>query len=252
MLKHANGGDLVKRRLTHAELQVAVILQANLHLVAQAGVRHPLKRQRLLLPGQRDTHHLGAVLLRRPYRQCAPAATNVQQALAGLEHDLVQDVVQLGALRLFQCFVLLRKIGAGIHHVRVQPQAVKVVGHVVVVLNGLRILRLVAPHRAEDAGKAPLHGHRHMRQLRGRLHHVMHPALHIKVAVHIALGQVVQAGRHKVLQGARAGQLHRHARVGSQVVVGAVPQRQPQGNRVCIAQPRRDAPQQFVGGDVGD
>ena len=60
-------------------------------------------------------------LLRRAQHQRAPAAADVQQALARLQPDLAQDVVDLLHLRLVQRLVALLEVGARIDHALAQP-----------------------------------------------------------------------------------------------------------------------------------
>jgi hypothetical protein len=66
-------------------------------------------------------------------RHAAPAAADLEHALAGLEQELGRDVALLGGLRLLERLVAGGEVGAGILHVPVEPQAVEGVAEVVMV-----------------------------------------------------------------------------------------------------------------------
>src|SRR5439155_237142 len=75
----------------------------------------------------------------------------VQEPLARLEQELVEDVIELLFLSELQGIGLAAEIGAGIHHVPVQPQRIKRVRDVVVVLNGVAIaFAAVAPNAPQS------------------------------------------------------------------------------------------------------
>ena len=67
-------------------------------------------------------------MLGRPQQQRAPARTDIQKTLAGLEHQLAADVIELGFLGLRQRHrgvAQVAVISARIHPARVQPQRVE-------------------------------------------------------------------------------------------------------------------------------
>ena len=99
MLEHAHRGDLVEAlRL----VQFAVVAQFHAHPALQALFLDQPLNMRMLVLRQRDAGGVDAVVLRRPHQQAAPAGADVQELLAGLEHQLAADVVELGFLRLRQ------------------------------------------------------------------------------------------------------------------------------------------------------
>jgi hypothetical protein len=75
-----------------------------------------------LLGGQGHAGHLCAEFIRGLFRQCTPAAANLQQALARLQAHLLQGAAHLGVLGLGQvaCQVALEP-GGRVVHARVQP-----------------------------------------------------------------------------------------------------------------------------------
>ncbi len=168
MLEHAHAGDAVEGAVLH----VAVVLQADLNAVLQARALHALGGQVELVLRQRDAHALRAELLRRAQHQRAPAAADVEQALARLQLDLAQDVVDLLHLRLVQCLVAVLEVGAGIDYVLVQPLAVEGVGDVVVVLDGLGIGLARVSEAALDAAHQAILGLGVVGQAVGRGQHV--------------------------------------------------------------------------------
>ena len=78
---------------------------------------------------------LDAVLARHVQREGAPSAAGFDDLLAGPEHQLAADVVELRALRLLQRGVRRVVVRAGVDHLLVEPQAVEVVAQVVVMLD---------------------------------------------------------------------------------------------------------------------
>jgi hypothetical protein len=134
MFKHADTGDPVE-----AAGEVAIIHQADFHPVLQACQAYPPCGFGILLLGQGDAQAFDIELTRRADEQRTPAAADVQQGMTVLQFHLGEDMVDFLDLRRCQCFIPLREIGAGVHHFRVQPLCVKMVGHIVVVLDGLAI-----------------------------------------------------------------------------------------------------------------
>ena len=75
-----------------------------------------------------STRHLSQIA-----GQTAPAATNIQHALAGLDQQLGSDMALFGQLRRFQVFIALFKISAGILAFAVQKKLVQPIIQIVVV-----------------------------------------------------------------------------------------------------------------------
>ncbi len=137
VLGHPDRGD-------HVELfagQLAVVLEADLHPVADAGIGDPLAGELGLRAADRDAHHAGVVMGRGVDRHRAPAAPDVEQTRAGLlgQAELATDQLVLGRLRLGQVHLLVGEPGARVRHRRPEHEAVEVVAHVVVVADGLGV-----------------------------------------------------------------------------------------------------------------
>ena len=141
-------------------------------------------------------------------------------------------MIELVDLRLFQRFGARGKVGAGINHGLIEPQAVEVVGNIVVVFDGVRVFGLVMAQGAEQPTKLALsgHAHAHLGQAGCGGNNVSRQPIYIKVAVDVPLSQVVEAGRQKIAQRSRAGHVDRDPGLRPQIMVHAVPQLQAQRN----------------------
>jgi hypothetical protein len=95
-----------------------------------------------LRPGERHPVRRNAVVLRRPDREPAPAAADVEECLAGLQPELAADEIDLVLLRLLELAVRIAIVGAGVEHERVQEQGVEVVRDIVVMRDGLSVAPL--------------------------------------------------------------------------------------------------------------
>ncbi|MNK35689.1 hypothetical protein D3C87_542200 [compost metagenome] len=227
VLEHADAGDAVE-----LARHVAVVLQADLDAVLQAGGLHALGREVELVLRQRDAHAARAELLRRADHQRAPAAADVEQRLPGLEFDLGEDVVDFLQLRGGQVFVAVLEVGARIDHVRIEPELVERVRHVVVVLDGFLVRRLgvreVAGHALQRAAGLVERG---LRQAVGDVDHVAELAFDVDLALDVGLAQVVERGLQHQRQ--RRGRFHvqrdRRSAEVTEVVGLAVPQGEPRG-----------------------
>ena len=153
-LEHLDAGDPV----IGAAL-VPVVLQLDLHPVAQAGGGDALHRIIVLRLADRQPGHLQAPLPRRIFRKTAPAAADFQNMIPGLCPHLVDQAFVFADLRLLQAFLASLEEGRGIGHRIVKPQAVEIIAQIIViadVLSGLRLgIRLqpeahplVSPHKA--------------------------------------------------------------------------------------------------------
>ena len=85
VLGHADARDRVER----ARRQLAVVGDADLDPVGQAGGGDALARQLRLRLGQRDAEHAHAVLARRVDREAPPAAADVEDPLPGCSSSLL-------------------------------------------------------------------------------------------------------------------------------------------------------------------
>ncbi|MCY1366784.1 hypothetical protein D9M69_536900 [compost metagenome] len=109
VLEHAHRRDLVERLRVG---QLAVVAQLHAHAALQAFFLDEPLHVRVLVLRQGDARGVHAVVLGRPHQQRAPARADVQVALAGLQHELAADVVELGFLRLRQRELGRAEVGA--------------------------------------------------------------------------------------------------------------------------------------------
>ena len=157
LLEHADRGDLVE-----LAFHLRKVLQDDLDPLLQAEARHLLARQRRLFLGQRHAGRLDAVMLRGMADQRAPAAADVEEAIARLQPQLAADHVELVRLRAGEIVVPVGlKVGAGIDHLGIEEEPVErvrdvvVVGDVPLVGGGLPVARRVLVD--------PVEGPRHVR-----------------------------------------------------------------------------------------
>lgn len=146
MLGQADRADRVEVPLG----DIAVVHEAHLGEVTE-----PLPVDRQLGPvglllRERDAERLDAVVLRGVADHATPAAADVEQPLTGLEVELAGDEVVLVLLRLLE-----RRVGggvdrAGIGHRRAEHHLVEAVGHVVVVVDDLRVASTTVPQALHD------------------------------------------------------------------------------------------------------
>ena len=128
--------------------ELAVVLQADLHLVADAGLADPLPGQLGLLPADRDADRVGAVAGCGVDHHRAPSAADVEQAhaLALVEAELAGDEVVLRRLGLVERHVVVDEAGARVGHRLAEDDPVEVVADVVVMADRPRITaQRVAP-----------------------------------------------------------------------------------------------------------
>ena len=118
MLDHADAGDGVER----LSPQLAVVGHANVDALADARVGGESPGQGRLGLGQRDPHHLGAVVGGGVDGEAAPAAAHVQDPVARPQLELRAHHLQLGALRLLQRAGAAREDRAAVGHRVVQEQ----------------------------------------------------------------------------------------------------------------------------------
>ena len=146
VLDHADRGDLVEAGVRGQVTIVAVLDRAAPLEPFPADALGRVVGLRL-----RQGHAVGAhaVVLRRPDRQAAPAAPDVEQGLAGLELELAADQIELVPLGLLELAVGVAIVRAGVDHQRIEEERVELVGDVVVMGDRLRVHLLAAcPHDA--------------------------------------------------------------------------------------------------------
>ena len=237
MLEHADAGDLV----VTAELgYVAIVLQPDFAAILQTEGGDAFFRIGVLVVGQRHADRVRA-LLRRADDQPAPAAADVEQAVAGPQENLAQDVVELVALRLVQRLVVAFPVRARVQHVLVEEQPVERVGDVVVVLD---LLLVAGAAVREDAGEQPRLGSGEV-VLPGRvgqayadLEDVVDRALEVDVAFDIGRAEVAERGIEQRADGRRRLQPQQH--VGLRTHLDALAGRQLDHQRHLPAGLRHD------------
>ena len=100
VLDHPDRGDRVVALAGRAE--IAVVRDADLHPVLEAGLGHAPARQLGLGGGERDADRLDPVVGGRVDHEAAPAAADVEHALALPQRELPADQLALGRLRLLE------------------------------------------------------------------------------------------------------------------------------------------------------
>ena len=150
VLGETDRADRVEVALGH----VAVVHEAHLGQLTQAlAVDRPLGPVSLL-PRERHAERLDAVVLRGMADHATPAATDVEQPLPGLEVELAGDELVLVLLRLLEGGVRGRVDRARVGHRRPEDQLVEAVGHVVVVVDDLRVASAAVPQALDDPAPA--------------------------------------------------------------------------------------------------
>ena len=149
VLVHADGGDLVELPRHHR-----IVLQLDRHPVLEAEALDLLPGEGELLLRQRDAVRGDAVVLRRVADEPAPAAADVEEALARLQAQLAADHLQLVALRLRDVVVPVGVVGAGVDHLRIEEERVEVVRQVVVELDVVLVVGGLALAAGDLALKA--------------------------------------------------------------------------------------------------
>src|SRR5712692_6002076 len=207
MLEHADARDLVEDALAR---NIAIVLQAHLAAALEPLFPDPPRGEFMLIPAERDAGRPGTVFLGRAQDERAPAAADVQKPLARPEHELVEDVIELLFLSELQGIALAAEIGAGIHHVPVQPQRIEVVRNVVVVLNGVAIaLAAVAPDTPQAFAPA---GSGASSQAFGHPKHLQDRPFDPQVTFHVGLTELHQVGGHQ--EAKRRGARHAYFYLG--------------------------------------
>lgn len=221
VLEHPDARDAVE-----LAVDLAVVLQPDLDPVFQPGGLHARGCQVELVLRQRDAEALRAELLRGAQHERAPAAADVEQALAGLKPDLGEDVVDLLDLRGGEILVAVLEVRARVHHVLVEPQLVELVRDVVVILDCLLVGALRVIEVALHARQLARARHRAARERVADVDDVRQLALDVDLALHVRLAEIVEARFEQERQRRRAVDLQRHLRraEGAEIELIAVPQ----------------------------
>ena len=144
VLDHADAGDRVEAGLG----QLAVVGDADLDPVGDAGCRGPLPRQPGLRLGEGDPEHADAVARGGVDREAAPAAADVEHPLALAQTELRADQLELCLLRLLERRGAAGEDRAAVGHRLVEEEGEELVGDVVVVADR-------AQRRAPACGARP-------------------------------------------------------------------------------------------------
>ena len=128
VLVHADAGDLVERAVG----DLAVVADADLDAVGEAGGLDPLACELGLGLRERDADAVHAVVLGGVDQQRAPAAADVEQALALGQSELAADELELAFLGGFERLVEVVEVGARVDEARAEQHRVEAVGDVVV------------------------------------------------------------------------------------------------------------------------
>ena len=223
VLEHADADHLVEAAVLR---QVTVIQQLQGHAPFQTFLGHALQAQLQLRLAEGDAVDLDVELARGKTRQAAPAATDVEQPVTRLQAQLATQVAQLGLLGLVQVFLAGFEVGAGVDHVAIQPQAVELVGQVVVVADGLGVAAFVVGGVwLSWCGFIP---EQRRAQRIANLDGLFDGAFQIHPSLDIGSAQCIQAGMGQLRD--QRGILHhqRHPGFGPKVDLLAVPQLQAQ------------------------
>ena len=132
---------------------VAIVLLAKRHPVAEARLRGAARRDRELLLRQRHAEGARADDLGEIERHAAEAAADVEDAVPLLDQELGGEVALLGELRFLERLVLMFEIGARILLVGVEEETVEPAVVIVVPLDvGLGAPAVVAPLEPIELG----------------------------------------------------------------------------------------------------
>jgi hypothetical protein len=136
VLEHPHARDLVVEPFAG---RIPIVLQQHSASALEPRFADALVGKLELVLGERDARRIDAIFRRGADREGAPSAADVEKALAGLEAQLRANVVELLQLRRLEAVAFLPEVSARVHHARVEPELVELVGHVVVMLDRLAI-----------------------------------------------------------------------------------------------------------------
>jgi hypothetical protein len=137
VLDHADAGD----RVELLAVQFAVVGDADVDELANACGFGAFTGDPRLRLAERDAGDVHAVVLRRVDRPAAPAAADVEDALARLELQLGADELELGSLRLFERGGAAAEDRAAVGHRLAEEQLEELGWQVVVVAHRATVAR---------------------------------------------------------------------------------------------------------------
>ena len=185
VFEHADTGDAIK-----CAFDIPIILQADLDLIFEARCLDTLSGQIILVLRERHAKASCTVFLRCADDKCPPATADIQQSLPRFDLDFCQDMIDFFQLRGGQVFVTVFEIGAGIHHVRVQPFCIKLIRYVIVVLNGLFVDFLGVREALRQSRQAPCWLQGFMGEVMRQINDIGQPALDVDFSFHISRAQI--------------------------------------------------------------
>jgi hypothetical protein len=237
VLEHPDARDLVVR---FGFIDVAIVREAHLASLLQSAPAYLGACVLVLVTAHRHAECAHAVMLGRVHHQRTPAASDVEEALARMQHQLAADVVQLLALRLVQRIGIVTEIRAGIHHALVQPEAVEVVGHVVVVadrtpVGGTRVA--MSREGVQQAARAPAAGRRGYAQALGKSYDAAGFSADIDILLDVAAGERAEVRMREREE--PAGPAHRHFGIHGRArcMTLAGPELHAQRHASCVEMP---------------
>src|SRR4030095_14878262 len=130
VLEHADAYDAIVLSVVGS-----IVLQTKLDAVSESTPRGFGARNAQLLRAQRQTHHGHANGFSEVQRESAPAATDVENLVTGLEQQLACDVIALRELGRLERHVAVAEIGAGVVHVAVEEGAEQLLVEIIVVMH---------------------------------------------------------------------------------------------------------------------
>ena len=151
VLEHSDAGDLVEKPVFG---QVEVIEQLHAHAVAETELGDFRLDVIVLILRQRDAECVDAVALRGAKDQRTPAAADVEELLARVQHQLAADVIELLHLGLVERIRLAAEIRARIDHAFVEPEPIEGVRDVVMMLDVRPVSAPAAEPRSRAVGES--------------------------------------------------------------------------------------------------
>ena len=155
---HFDGDDFIE-----GALDVAVVLDADLELVFEAGVLDALAGVCGLCFGDGDAGDLTAVVCGGVAAEAAPATADFEDVVVGSELEFLTEGVVFCGLGIFDSGVGVFEFGAGVGHRFIEPEGVEFVSEIVVLgdvttagLDGVGALEVAEPIddlEEVDAGK---------------------------------------------------------------------------------------------------
>src|SRR5215211_1812796 len=120
MFEHPDRYDAVK-----AFVELPIIQQSEIHLLADAALLRPFIRQAVLFLRKSDAGDLGSAYLRKVKSEPAPPRSDVQNFHPRLDLHLGGEMPLLGELCIFERLVCVFEIGAGILSVTIEEEIIK-------------------------------------------------------------------------------------------------------------------------------